>query len=361
MKVIDSRAPCLSVSAACRELDFPRATYYRMHQTRKPWAARPSPRALSPSERQEVLDVLHEPRFVDFPPGQVYARLIDEGRYIASERTMYRILAANNEVKERRRQRKHPKYQKPELLATKPNELWSWDITRLRGPNKLEYYQLYVIIDVYSRYTVGWLIAHVESSKLAKHLIGESCKEQGVSPEQLTIHSDRGPSMKSKTVADLLAHLGVIKSHSRPRVSNDNPYSESQFKTMKYCPTYPDRFGSIEDATAFCRDFFSWYNHEHYHSGLNMLTPHDVHTGKAAKRLTARAAILAQAYQRHKERFVRGKPTPKELVREVWINKPVDRSQKHLFVCKEKPGNLAYDSEQHKKEDRHVRVEKHLK
>lgn len=205
---------------------------------------------------------------------------------------------------------------------------------RLRGPSKLEYYQLYVIIDVFSRYVVGWMIAHVESAQLAAHLIRETCKQQGVSPEQLTIHSDRGPSMKSKTVAALLSRLGVIKSHSRPRISNDNPYSESQFKTLKYCPTYPDRFGSIEDSIAFSRDYFSWYNNEHYHSGISMLTPYDVHFGKATEKLKKRAGIMAQAYEKHKERFIKGKPKLKQLDRAVWINKP-DNTFKHLSGAEE--------------------------
>jgi putative transposase len=325
MSLINTRRACVPVSKACEWLHFSKATYYRLKQGPKKSVRRQSVRCLRPDERQSVLDLFHEDRFLDLPPGQVYARLLDEGRYIASERTMYRILAANNEVKERRRLRRHPKYTKPELLATGPNQLWSWDLTRLRGPNKLEYYHLYVMLDVYSRYVVGWMLAYKESAELAKNFIEETCKSQGISRNNLTIHADRGPSMKSKTVADLYAHLGVSKSHSRPRVSNDNPYSESQFKTMKYCLTYPDRFGSIEDASSFCRDFFNWYNYEHYHSGIKMLTPANVHSGEGERILLCRANTKLMAFERHQERFVKGPPKPEKLEHEVWINPPKAR------------------------------------
>jgi putative transposase len=320
--MIDKRSTCLPVSTACEWIDFPKATYYRLKQGPKEAKRHTSPRSLSADERQAVLDLFHEERFLDLAPPQVFAHLLDEGSYIASERTMYRILASNNEVKERRRLRKHTKYKRPELLATGPNQLWTWDITRLRGPNRLEYYQLYVMIDVYSRYVVGWMLTFKETAELAKNFIDETCQSQGIVRDSLTIHADRGPSMKSKSVADLYAHLGVTKSHSRPRVSNDNPYSESQFKTMKYCLTYPDRFGSIEDANSFCRDFFSWYNNEHYHSGIKMLTPATVHSGDGDKILTARANTKAAAFERHKERFVKGSPKPEKLEKEVWINPP---------------------------------------
>jgi len=322
METIEKRAPSLPLSIACDAIGFCRSTYYRFKAGPKPAKRRNIPRALSANERQEILDIMHEERFMDLPPGQIFNHLLDEGRYIASERTIYRILADNNEVKERRKIRKHPKYSRPELLATKPNQLWSWDITRLRGPNKLEYYQLYVIIDVYSRYVVGWMLAQTESGTLAKHFIEETCKSQGIQRESLTIHSDRGPAMKSKTVAELLAHLGVIKSHSRPRVSNDNPYSESQFKTMKYSSTYPDRFGSVEDARAFCTDFFKWYNNEHYHSGIKMLTPSMVHKGEAENILKKRGKVKAAAYKLRQERFVNGKPKLQKLDKKVWINAP---------------------------------------
>jgi len=320
--MINKRSACLPLSTACEWIDFPKSSYYRLKQGPKAAKPRTSPRCLSSDERQAVLDLFHEERFVDLPAPQVYTQLLDEGRYIASERTMYRILAANNEVKERRRLRKHPQYKRPELLATGPTQLWTWDITRLRGPDKLEYYQLYVMLDVYSRYIVGWMLTYKESAELAKNFIDETCKSQGIARDKLTIHADRGPSMKSKSVAELYAHLGVTKSHSRPRVSNDNPYSESQFKTMKYCLTYPDRFGSIEDANSFCRDFFNWYNNEHYHSGINMLTPASVHSGEANKILSSRAQTKSAAFERHRERFVKGRPKTHKLAKEVWINPP---------------------------------------
>ena len=312
----------LPLSRACGAINFSRATFYRHSNISLKANKKVSSRALTKEEEQTVLDVLHEPRFMDSSCGQVYACLLDEGRYVASERTMYRILSKHNELKERRQIKRHPQYKKPELLARGPNQLWSWDITRLRGPHKLEYYHLYVMLDVYSRYVVGWILAHRESSELAKHLIESSCVSQGVVPGKLVIHSDRGPSMKSKGVADLLDYLGVIKSHSRPRVSNDNPYSESQFKTMKYCHTYPNRFGSIEDARGFCNDFFAWYNNEHYHSGLQMLTPVSVHRGQGDKILAKRAQVMIAAYKRNKSRFINGKPKIKKLIREVWINPP---------------------------------------
>lgn len=330
MKLIHERNPIIPLSQACSLLHFSRANFYRKKKDPKDRKPRTSPRALSHNERQEILDLTHEERFMDSPPAQIFYRLLDEGRYIASERTIYRILSDNGEVKVRRELRKHPKYERPELLAKTPNELWSWDITRLRGPSKLEYYQLYVIIDVFSRYIVGWMLATTESAQLAKSLITQTCISQGIKRNELIIHSDRGPAMKSKTIADLMSHLGVVKSHSRPRVSNDNPYSESQFKTMKYCPTYPDRFGSIEDARAFCRDFFTWYNHEHYHSGINMLTPASVHQGKADEILRRRAEVKQEAFKNHKERFVNGRPKVQKLAREVWINAPI--TQKEYIV-----------------------------
>jgi putative transposase len=235
---------------------------------------------------------------------------------------MYRILNARQLVRERRNQLQHPTYTKPELLATRPNQLWSWDITKLRGPAKWTYYYLYVILDVYSRYVTGWLIAECESARLAEQLIAETCAKQGIEPDQLTLHADRGSAMRAKAVALLLADLGVTKTHSRPYTSNDNPYSEAQFKTMKYRPTYPDRFGSIQDARAWARRFFHWYNHEHYHSGLALLTPATVHYGRAQAVLERRQETLQAAYLAHPERFVRGVPQPPSLPKEVWINEP---------------------------------------
>jgi len=277
---------------------------------------------LSAEETRAVLDVLHEDRFADLAPAQVYATLLDEQRYLCSERTMYRVLAANHESRERRDQLVHPRYAAPELLATRPNQLWSWDITKLRGPTKWSYFYLYVIIDVFSRYVVGWMIAPRESATLAERLIGETCARYGIQPGQLTVHADRGSSMRSKLVAQLLADLGVTKTHSRPHVSNDNPFSEAGFKTLKYRPDFPERFGCIEDARAYCVDFFDWYNGDHYHSGIGLNTPEDVHYGRAQQRVDQRAAVLAAAQLAHPERFVRGAPKPPALPTAVWINKP---------------------------------------
>jgi putative transposase len=236
---------------------------------------------------------------------------------------MYRILAAAGEVRERRDQRRHPAYTRPELLATGPNELWSWDITKLRGPAKWTYYQLYVILDVFSRYVPGWMVATRESAELARRLIADTAAKQGIAPDSLTIHADRGSSMTSRPVALLLADLGIAKSHSRPHVSNDNPYSEASFKTLKYRPTFPARFGSIEDARAFCAEFFAWYNTEHRHSGIAMYTPADVHHGRTVELAGVRAGVLDAAYAAHPERFVRGPSTPAPVPAEVWINQPV--------------------------------------
>jgi putative transposase len=251
--------PRLGIAPTCAALGLPRATYYRR---RRPQNARPlhwpSPRALSVAERAAVLAVLHEPRFVDLAPAEVYATLLDNGTYLCSERTMYRVLAANLEVRERRNHLRHPNYAAPELLARRPNELWSWDITKLLGPAKWTYFYLYVMLDVFSRYVVGWMVAHRESASLAERFIRETCLRQGIDRGQLTIHADRGPAMTSKPVALLLADLGVIKTHARPHVSNDNPFSEAHFKTLKYRPAFPERFGSIQDARAYCHVFFLW-------------------------------------------------------------------------------------------------------
>jgi len=279
-------------------------------------------RALSQLERTQVLGVLHEERFVDQAPASVYATLLDEGRYLCSVPTMYRVLRAADEVHERRRQARHPATVKPELVATGPNSVWSWDITKLLGPQKWTYYYLYVVIDIFSRYVPGWLLATRERSELAEDLLSESIRKQQISADQLTIHSDRGPSMASKTVALLLADLGVTKSHSRPHCSNDNPYSESQFKTLKYRPEFPDQFGSIEDARAFCQRFFRWYNHEHRHSGLGFHAPASVHFGQAGQIQLQRERVLQAAYFAHPERFVRQLPLPPPLPGPAWINKP---------------------------------------
>jgi putative transposase len=324
MQIIDETSAVDGVEATCAALGVCRATYYRWRRppTYGPVHRPRPPRALSADETRAVLDVLHEDRFVDLAPAQVYATLLDEQRYLCSERTMYRILAAHDEVRERRAQLRHPRYAAPELLATAPNQLWSWDITKLKGPTTWSYYHLYVILDVFSRYVVGWMIAPRESDALAEKLIAETCERQGIQPGELTVHADRGSSMRSKVVAQLLADLGVTKTHSRPHVSNDNPFSEAGFKTLKYRPDFPERFGSIQDARAHSVDFFAWYNAEHYHSGIGLQTPEDVHYGRAQRVLVERAAVLEAAHATHPERFVRGVPTPPALPTEVWINKP---------------------------------------
>lgn len=269
-----------------------------------------------------MLAVLHSERFAEAAPAAVVAMLLDEGRYLCSVSTMYRLLRRHDEVRERRNQLRHPAYAAPELLATKPNQVWSWDITKLRGPGKWTYFHLYVVLDIYSRYVVGWMVAPNESGTLAKKLIAESCEKQGIAPGELTLHADRGSSMRSKPVACLLADLSVTQSHSRPHVSNDNSFSEGQFKTVKYSPTFPDRFGSLQDARAFCVPFFHWYANEHRHSGISMLTPSDVHHGRAAGRLAQRDAVMQAAYAAHQGRFVHGAPRRAEVPAAAWINPP---------------------------------------
>ena len=323
----------VGLKSACEAMGVSRATLYRRRCRPAEDCQSPrncSPRALTCEQRQEVRDALYSQRFIDKAPREVYATLLDEGQYLCSVRTMYRLLGEDNTSKERRNQLRHPNYTKPELLATGPNQVWSWDITKLLGPQKWTYYHLYVILDIYSRYVVGWMLAHCESADLASRLIRETVEKQGVSEDQLTIHSDRGPSMASQTVAQLLATLGVVKSHSRPHVSNDNPFSESQFKTMKYRPQFPKRFGGFEDALTHCRSFFEWYNDEHYHSGIGLLTPAVLHYGEAEKVIEDRADVLQDAYAAHPERFVRGCPKPQALPTEVWINPPAPTSETSL-------------------------------
>jgi putative transposase len=319
-------APAVGVAVACQALGVSRAGFYRRQQPARvrkaPTTRRASPRALTQAERQSVRDVLNSERFVDQAPAQVHTTLLDEGVYHCSTRTMYRILDDALEVRERRNLLRHPHYHKPELLATGPNQVWSWDITMLLGPAKASRFHLYVILDIYSRYVVGWLLAERECAHLAERLIRETCVKQDVRAEQLTIHSDRGPAMKSQTVAQLLAALGIIKSQSRPHVSNDNPFSESQFKTLKYRPEFPERFASYDEARAFCVAFFAWYNDEHYHSGLRMLTPVSVHYGRTGPILAQRQRTLVAAYAAHPGRFVHGPPKPITVPQSVWINPP---------------------------------------
>ena len=272
-----------------------------------------------------MLEVLHEARFVDQAPSEIYAILLDEGRYLCSIRTMYRILAACDEVRERRNQRRHPVYARPELLATGPNQIWSWDITKLKGPEKGQFFNLYVILDIFSRCVVGWLLAERENAGLAARLIDQTYEKQGIRPGSLTLHADRGSPMMATSTAVLLVNLGVAKSHSRPQQSNDNPYSESHFKTLKYCPTFPKRFGSIQDARAFCIRFFQWYNHEHHHSGIALMTPWLVHSGQAHAVLENRQKTLAAVYAKNPQRFVRKPPQPPELPTAAWINPPLNK------------------------------------
>jgi len=310
-------------AAACRALGVPRASLYRSLQPAPSRRVLPTPeRALTAAERQTVLDHLHSERFSDKAPAEVYATLIDEGIYLCSIRTMHRILAQNGELKERRNQLRHPQYKKPELLATGPNQVWTWDITKLLGPAKWTYFHLYVILDIFSRYVVGWMVAPRETAELARRLIADTCEKQGIVPGTLTIHADRGTSMTSKPVALLMADLGVTKTHSRPHVSDDNPYSESQFKTLKYMPEFPERFGSIEDSRAFGQKFFPWYNHDHHHSGIALLTPEMLHYGMAGEVIELRQQVLDQAYARNPERFVRARPKHPPQPTAVWINPP---------------------------------------
>lgn len=322
---IDALTQHIPVSRTCEVLGLPRSSLYRQRRGKvaETPAPRPTPaRALSGEERNHMRDLLNSERFADQSPYEVYATLLDEGVYHCSIRTMYRILADHDEVQERRDQLRHPAYTKPELLATGPNQLWSWDITKLRGPATWQYYYLYVILDVYSRYVVGWLLAEYESADLAQQLIAESCHKQGIARDQLTLHADRGAAMIAKSLAQFLSDLGVDKSHSRPHTPDDNPFSEAQFKTMKYRPDYPHRFDSKDQALTWARDFFPWYNQEHHHIALGLLTPAMVHWGQAPTVLAQRQATLDQAYAQHPERFVQGAPATAPVPMAVWINPP---------------------------------------
>lgn len=313
----------IGVKSACEALGVPRSRIYRQRQPKAEPAPRPTPaHALSGDECTEVRATLNSERFMDGTPRQVYAALLDEGIYLCHWRTMYRILAAHDEVRERRLIRRHPVYQKPELLATGSNQVWSWDITYLRGEATWMHYPLYTVLDIFSRFVVGWMIAEVESSELAKQLIAETARKQGIQPDQLTLHADNGSPMKGKPLSQLLVDLGITKSHSRPHTSDDNPFSEAQFKTMKYRPDYPDRFASIDDARAWARSFFAWYNHDHYHSGLNLLTPASVHYGEAMAVQQHRQSVMVAAFQACPERFRGGLPMMKGAPAAVYINPP---------------------------------------
>lgn len=315
----------VGVSTACRTLGIPRSSFYYTLQPKVSSPQRTSPRKLTDEEEKEIRGVLNSERFQDKTPREVYAALLDEGSYLCSWRTMYRILVKHGEVRERRDLLRHPAYKKPELLATDPNQVWSWDITKLLGPKKWTYYYLYVILDIYSRYVPGWMIAERQTASLARVLIAETCEKQGIKQDQLTLHADRGGPMIAKSMALLLAELGVSKSHSRPYNSDDNPYSEAQFKTMKYRPDFPERFGSEEEAHGWARAFFEWYNYEHYHSSLGLMTPADVHYGRFYEIIQQRQQVLQMAYEDHPERFVKGPSDHPQPPDAVWINPPSEQ------------------------------------
>jgi putative transposase len=315
----------IGVKSACEALTVPRSRVYRERQGQvlpEPKAEIIPTTALSSEERVEVRETLNSERFMDKAPRQVYATLLDEGTYLCHWRTMYRILAEHDEVRERRNLCRHPAYKKPELLATQPNQVWSWDITALRGPHKWEHYRLYTVLDIFSRYVVGWMIAEVESSDLARQLIDETAQKYGIQPDQLTLHADNGAPMKGKPLSQLLVDLGITNSHSRPHTSDDNPFSEAQFKTMKYHATYPSRFESIEAARTWARIFFPWYNEQHYHSGLNLLTPASVHFGQASLIQQQRQQVMDRAFVEHPDRFMHGIPFVKGNPEAVFINPP---------------------------------------
>jgi putative transposase len=315
--------PLVGVVAACAVLCVSRASYYRALKPKPEPKPRPKPaRALADEERDHVLATLNSEPFMDKAPAQVYAKLLEDGEYMCSERTMYRILSEHEQVRERRAQRRHPEYVKPQLVATKPNQVWSWDTTKLPGPTKGSYFTLYVLLDIFSRYIVGWQVTKSESAAVAQELIDACCKQQGVTRGQLTIHADRGSPMVAKSTAQLYVDLGVAKSHSRPRTSNDNPYSESNFRTLKYRPDMPAQLGSLEHARQVIRALVDWYNEDHFHVGLALLHPVDVHHGRAADIVAARQRVLDEVHARHPERFVRGRPLQKSPPPAAWINPP---------------------------------------
>lgn len=326
MEAVQGLSDSVNTISACVALSVARSSFYRWRRNDGEECAakpRPSPpRSLSSEQREEIRDLLNSEEHVDKTPAEVYGELLDRGSYLCSVRTMYRVLAGHSEVRERRDLLRHPKYEKPQLLASGPNQVWSWDLTKLHGPVKWAYYHLYVILDVFSRYVVGWMLAERESATLAKRFIEETISKYEIDAEGLTIHSDRGSAPGSKLVAQLLADLGVTKSHSRPHTPGDNPFSESQFKTMKYRPEFPKRFYSLEESKSFGRLFFRWYNEQHHHSALGQLTPATVHFGRAEKFVTARQEILDRAFARTPERFVNGPPQAARPPKAVWINAP---------------------------------------
>lgn len=329
MRAAGELVSAIGARAALGAFGVSPATWYRRQ---KPCAARAPRRGLPPlalatAERATILDTLNSARFADCTPYTAWARLLDEGIYLASVRTFYRVLAAAGETRERRAQLMHPAHVKPELVARAPNQLWSWDITRLRGSLKWQFFYLYVLLDIFSRYVVGWLVAGAENAGLATALIEETCAKHGVAPATLTLHSDRGSPMRAKNTAELLVDLGVAASFSRPRVSNDNPFSEAQFKTLKYRPEFPERFESLEHARAHLRAFFHWYNHEHRHSGIGFMTPAAVHFGQAQALQQRRTRVLQAAFAAHPSRFKGKIPTPPKLPTIVGINLPHPETQ----------------------------------
>ncbi len=333
MSAVAELLPAMALRPALRGLGGSHATWYRRRAPRLPHIARVRPApplALSAPERTVILQTLNAPRFADCTPYTAWARLLDEGIYLASIRTFYRVLAASGMVNERRNQFIHPAHAKPELIATGPNQVWSWDITRLRGSLKWQFFYLYVLIDIFSRYVVGWLVAGAENAGLAMQLIEDTCDKHGIARDTLTLHSDRGSPMRAKTTAELLVDLGVAASFGRPRVSNDNPFSEAQFKTLKYRPDFPERFEGIEHARSHLRPFFHWYNHEHRHSGIGFMTPAAVHWGTAPALQAQRAQVLQAAYRAHPERFKGKLPTPPELPTIVGINMPKPNTEMEI-------------------------------
>lgn len=319
-------AAAVGTRAACRMLAVPRATLHR-HRIPKPVVTgtgrrSESHRRLSDCEQRAICEAAHNERFADLSVREIYATLLDEGTYLGSISTMYRVLRRAGETRERRRLATHPARVKPELAASGPRQVWCWDITKLLGPQKWTYYYLYVVIDVYSRYVTGWRLEHRESATFAEELFATAIAREGLDPRKLTVHSDGGTAMTSKSLAQLFMDLGVTKSRSRPHVSNDNPYIESHFKTLKYGPSFPGHFANIYQARDFCRRFFAWYNCQHRHSGIALLTPEDVHLGHVQQRRDARRAVLLQAWNKHPERFVHGKPEPPTLAPIAYINQP---------------------------------------
>jgi putative transposase len=325
VKAAEDLAPSVGVAAAARAVGAARATIYRRRRPppRRPATTRPAPvNRLAPEEREAGLALLHAPEFLDLSPWTLYAHLLDQGRYVCSVSTFYRLLGEHGEVRERRDQLRHERHAVPRLHATGPNQVWSWDITKLRGPRSGEVFHLYVVIDLFSRYVVAWMVAREESARLAVTLFEEAASRHDVVPGTLTVHADRGSAMRSRPLNEKLVELGLGRSFSRPRVSNDNPFSEAQFKTLKYRPEFPDRFGSLEDARAHLTTFFAWYNGEHRHSGIGFLTPADVHGGRADAVIRRRQEVLAQAVATYPERFSRRAPRTLPAPQEVWINQP---------------------------------------